>query len=1301
MKNLTLRINKIITVVITSAVLFTLPGMNNITLVTAYAKEAADTTSEELKKALIESLTNTDEEIDNEVIQISSASDLIEISKEAKNQSYSTGRTFSLNSNIDLSGNENVSIPFMDGNFMGNGHTITGLVLNEETSDYGLFRFVGEHGTISNLTVSADVTGGEKQQDISIVAGHNSGIIIDCTAKGVLNGQNQSGAIVGFNDETGYVAGCTNLANVDGKYQTGGIVGHNEGIIDSCLNYGRININTRVKKNSGNSDGTAVNISIPNAVTGIAADERSNETGGIAGYSDGIIRFCDNREAVGYKHLGDATGGVVGYQVGIVESCSNKATVYGHKNVGGIVGYFEPYEAFTYDKDYVEQLRNQLDGLSSLVNELADSGELMGNNMSGNVRVLSDEIKYLRKTVEGYAEDFDRDLDSARSDIREHTDEIKEIVDDMDYDFKVREIVNASNKLKKDIEKMTEDMVKLRLMTQSLSMEDYATFAAYMKAMEKALSEGKKAEYNAYLEKLVKILSMDHGSDHISKLTATESLDIDDDDDLADSLEDDKSDSSDEADDNTPSTDDNDDQSDNPSEVEETDSDEDTDAESDDNNTEETNSQDEQNDEASDDTPENTGADAEVSRLIVKELRYYGASENLVSENETESADSLGYLYTPANPATNEVGMILKVMQDLMKYDRDAQKQVNKISKYINTIPDELDDVKEDLEDIRDNFDDVYDASYDLLDKLDSRGDQMRADMRSQSDVISDTFDLTQDVIDADWDRFNRNIETVINQVDAIRATISDGYDEIRDRIEDRSVYVDISEVVDIDEGQGKVLYCDNKGEIYGDSLTGGIVGCIDKDESSDETLYLVGKMFGSNKNDDEEDDEEDKDRTLDSITKHVHATIYDCKNSSDICVEGDYAGGIVGRASYGYVKDCKSYCDVVSDEGKYIGGIAGLSKSAVDGSYYLGGLNGASYVGGVAGKADKVRDSYVCAYMDMDDTYVKGAGAIAGKVKEEATGNFFVDNGYGAIDGVTRATEAYGISYNDMISLGNMPKEFKEFTLKFVDENQTIWSGTFAYGDNYTENKYPELVVKDGEYVYWENKIISPIRRNVTVHAIRRVFFPSVQASVSENESPKPDMLLGGEFYPDTRLEVYTVTDDESARIEEVKKQINSDVQYVTQKSYRYKLNQEMPFDGSVSLRVLCGKLIPSNTLLILDKDMNPITGLIPAKQIGSYLASDVEIGNEGYIVMIQFVSKAQAAGVIAAVIIGLIILIVIIVLLYKKRKKNKWRANQVDENEFEDEGEIPESDSSEKKIEHTPSDNEIIDDSEDFEEE
>ena len=67
----------------------------------------------------------SDEEIDNEVIQISSASDLIEISKEAKNQSYSTGRTFSLNSNIDLSGNENVSIPFMDGNFMGNGHTIT------------------------------------------------------------------------------------------------------------------------------------------------------------------------------------------------------------------------------------------------------------------------------------------------------------------------------------------------------------------------------------------------------------------------------------------------------------------------------------------------------------------------------------------------------------------------------------------------------------------------------------------------------------------------------------------------------------------------------------------------------------------------------------------------------------------------------------------------------------------------------------------------------------------------------------------------------------------------------------------------------------------------------------------------------------------------------------------------------------------------------------------------------------------------------------------------------------------------
>ena len=62
---------------------------------------------------------------------------------------------------IDLSEYENLFIPIMDGTFDGGGHTITGIRLQEEMSDYGFFRYVGPNGTVANLTVEATVTVGK------------------------------------------------------------------------------------------------------------------------------------------------------------------------------------------------------------------------------------------------------------------------------------------------------------------------------------------------------------------------------------------------------------------------------------------------------------------------------------------------------------------------------------------------------------------------------------------------------------------------------------------------------------------------------------------------------------------------------------------------------------------------------------------------------------------------------------------------------------------------------------------------------------------------------------------------------------------------------------------------------------------------------------------------------------------------------------------------------------------------------------------------------------------------------------
>lgn len=106
---------------------------------------------------------------------IASAEDLVLLADSGKTENFPPERTFVMTEDIDLSEYENMFIPIMDGTFDGGGHTITGIRLQEEMSDYGFFRYVGPNGTVANLTVEATVTSGEEQENIGIIAGDNKG----------------------------------------------------------------------------------------------------------------------------------------------------------------------------------------------------------------------------------------------------------------------------------------------------------------------------------------------------------------------------------------------------------------------------------------------------------------------------------------------------------------------------------------------------------------------------------------------------------------------------------------------------------------------------------------------------------------------------------------------------------------------------------------------------------------------------------------------------------------------------------------------------------------------------------------------------------------------------------------------------------------------------------------------------------------------------------------------------------------------------------------------------------------------
>ena len=127
--------------------------------------------------------------------------------------------------------------PFM-GNFDGQGHTISGISVNEM---YYIGVFGINDGTVKNLTVSDCLFAGS--QTIGAVAGLNRGTVENCHVAAYVSvtGNNGVGGVVGNNE--GSVLGCTSAAALSTKEYAdffGGIAGSNAGTLTDNLFTGTI-----------------------------------------------------------------------------------------------------------------------------------------------------------------------------------------------------------------------------------------------------------------------------------------------------------------------------------------------------------------------------------------------------------------------------------------------------------------------------------------------------------------------------------------------------------------------------------------------------------------------------------------------------------------------------------------------------------------------------------------------------------------------------------------------------------------------------------------------------------------------------------------------------------------------------------------------------------------------------------------------------------------------------------------------------------------------------------------------------
>lgn len=322
------------------------------------------------------------EETIQEVVEINTKDDFLAFAEKCSLDSWSANKRIVLKQNIDLTGADFEAIQVFTGIFDGQGHTISGFLHKGDGYVAGLFRYIEKNGLVENLRLKGEVIASDEKECIGGLCGVNYGTIQNCSFQGSVRGKTTVGGLVGVNEGTGVIRKCTVKGKITGYYSTGGLVGRNHGTLSSSINRAYVNNdNEWVEENDEMGAGLFLSLQMDESQTEIFSGV---DAGGIAGYSDGMITGCTNYGEIGYEHTGYNIGGIVGRQSGVVSSSTNNGTVYGRKDIGGIVGQMEPY----IEVDEAMSLRNAVDKLHDLIEKTIDDMENGKNAIKGDLDQL-------------------------------------------------------------------------------------------------------------------------------------------------------------------------------------------------------------------------------------------------------------------------------------------------------------------------------------------------------------------------------------------------------------------------------------------------------------------------------------------------------------------------------------------------------------------------------------------------------------------------------------------------------------------------------------------------------------------------------------------------------------------------------------------------------------------------------------------------------------------------------------------------------------------------------------------------
>lgn len=248
-----------------------------------------------------------------ETVYINNAADFCALLSSCTAPENTLNSTYILTADIDLAGIELSPALIFAGELNGSFRTVKGISIKSEDEGAYLFREITSDGALSRINFELTLDG----DDYTALVCRNFGVIGEVNVSGSVEGGNYVGGIAAYNGGGGKIEKSSSSAAVNGVMNAGGVAGFSAGIIESCVNSGKVNS----KSFTASDASTLMNV------------------GGICGYSSGRITACRNTANVGLNQ-GRYFGGVVGLSSGGVYFAENSGEIGAESNVGGIVGYF-------------------------------------------------------------------------------------------------------------------------------------------------------------------------------------------------------------------------------------------------------------------------------------------------------------------------------------------------------------------------------------------------------------------------------------------------------------------------------------------------------------------------------------------------------------------------------------------------------------------------------------------------------------------------------------------------------------------------------------------------------------------------------------------------------------------------------------------------------------------------------------------------------------------------------------------------------------------------------------------------